>query len=219
MGNCVFLPILIDPERDYHSIFEIVATLLRKRFHQSRSDITGTRQKVEKKMKLKKSFVCQFIVVLLFSIFLKSCGMTGGELYVSDIQDLNVIKEEWNEMKRDLSVDGNSLIVGEKWYSKGLGVHANSEISLAVPKGYTHFVSEVGVDDEIPEENPGSVVFLLIGDGAILYESPIMRSNMPPRRIHINIEGISELKLIVDEADYGTNSDHADWGNARFVKR
>ncbi|RJP23413.1 MAG: hypothetical protein C4527_20120 [Candidatus Omnitrophota bacterium] len=154
-------------------------------------------------------------VLLMFS----SCGMPSGEVYVSDIEELNVLKPGWKEMIRDLSVDGNSLIIGEKWYSKGLGVHANSEISFQTPKGYTHFVAEVGIDDEIPEENPASVIFIVEGDGAVLYESPILKADMPPRRIHVNVEGISELKLIVDEADNGTNSDHADWGNARLVKR
>ncbi len=165
-------------------------------------------------------FMSLCLVLLSMLILFQSCGMvSSGEVFVSDLEELNVLKEEWMPYKRDLSVDGNSLIIGEKWYPKGLGVHANAELSVQIPKGYTYFVAEVGVDDEIPEENPASVRFFVLGDGAVLYESPVLKADMPPRRIHVNIQDMSELVMKVDDAGDGNNSDHADWGNARFVKR
>jgi len=181
----------------------------------------GEIQMVETKdnlsMALKNKWILAIIVIVLL-IALWSL-IPARELYVSDIDDLKVIKFEWKEPMRDKTVDGNSLLIDEKWYPKGMGVHANSELSLKVPKGYSHFIADVGVDDEITPDKPASVQFMVLGDGAVLFETPIVKAGMPPRRIYANVEGVEVLTLKVMDGGDGSNSDHADWGNARFVKR
>lgn len=164
---------------------------------------------------LKWSLIIMICVVLL-CIWIFS---PSGEIYVSDIEDLNVIKFEWKEPQLDQSTDGNSLLIQDKWYAKGLGVHAETEISVNVPSGYTHFISDVGIDDEITDDKPGSVQFLVIGDGTVLYESPILTPKMAPRRILVDVRDIKILNLKATIGGDTSNSDHADWGGARFVRR
>ncbi len=162
----------------------------------------------------------QFIpIVILALILLFWFLVPAQDIYVSDIDEINVIDFEWKEPQRDQSIDGNSLLIDDKWYHKGLGVHANAEVSLAVPYGYTHFISEVGVDDEVAEDSPASVEFIVIGDGAVLHHTPVLEASMPPYRIYVNVEDISMLNLKVTNAGDTSNSDHADWGDARFVKK
>ena len=140
------------------------------------------------------------------------------DLYVSD-QELEVVKFEWAQPQRDKSIAGGSLIINERYYEKGLAVHANSVVNVPVPAGYTHFIAEVGVDDAMKDDGPSSVQFQVLGDGVVLYESPVLRANMPAYRVLVNVEWISQLSLVVKDGGDGTNSDHADWAGARFTRR
>ena len=152
-------------------------------------------------------------------------------IYVSDLEEIEVIEtSEWTDLlemptyRLDASVDGNSLMIDGMFYSKGIGMHAISEIKVKPPSGYTHFVSEIGIDDEVPEdataeEGHATVRFYVYGDGVILYESPVVVRQAPPRRIVVDIRGVRDLRLRVDDAGDGINHDHADWGNARFERR
>ncbi|MBD3267210.1 hypothetical protein GF373_11120 [bacterium] len=136
--------------------------------------------------------------------------------YISDME-ISVLKAEWSKPSLDTTIDGNPIQIDGKTYTKGIGVHANSELSVQVPGGYTHFVAEVGVDDEIQEEKPASVIFQVLGDGAVLYESPILTSDKPPYRICVNIQQVNQLVLSVSGGEDGNIADHADWGLARFT--
>ena len=158
------------------------------------------------------------ILVVILIIFLWMTLMALKEVYVSDLP-FTVVQKEWMEPTKDTSVDGNQLKIDNIMYFKGIGTHALSEISLRVPDGYTHFIAEVGVDDEIADNLPASVTFLVLGDGAVLYESPILKSFMPPYRVDVNVEEVKMLTLRVTNAGDGSNSDHADWGGARFIRR
>lgn len=140
------------------------------------------------------------------------------DLYISDIEELNVLQFEWKEPQRDKSVDGNSILIGDKWYAKGIGIHAVSEFSVSIPRGYTRFIADVGVDDEVAADSPASVEFQVLGDGTLLAQSPVLKAGMPPYRINCRIDGITQLTLRAANGGDGSNSDHGDWGNARVVK-
>lgn len=146
-------------------------------------------------------------------------------IYVSDLDDIEVIEESvWTEHRLDASVNGNSLMIDGKFYSKGVGMHAVSELKVKPPSGYTHFVSEIGIDDEVPEDVSAemahaTVRFFVYGDGVLLYESPVVIRQDPPRRIAVDIRDVRDLRLRVDDAGDGINHDHATWGYARFERR
>lgn len=144
--------------------------------------------------------------------------MPKQDLYISDIEELNVLQFEWKEPQRDVSIDGNSLIIGDIWYPKGIGVHANTDFSVTIPNGFTRFISDVGVDDEVAVDSPASIVFQVIGDGTVLAQSPMLKADMPPFRLDCNIENMTQLTLKALNAGDGSNSDHGDWGNARLTK-
>lgn len=161
-----------------------------------------------------QGFLIAIILVLIIVIW-KS--FPTRDLYVSDIGDIEIVAWEWKEPLLDKSIDGNSLIINEKFYEKGIGLHASCHISVPVPPGYTTFSSDIGIDDEIAPDAPATVKFIVIGDGVVLYESDVIKPDMKPYRIHVNVKWISKLDLIVTDAGDGTNSDHADWANARFI--
>jgi len=123
--------------------------------------------------------------------------------------------QQWGSLGLDLSVDGNTLSIGGQQYSKGLGTHSNSEITMQLGEPYTEFLAEVGVDDEVGGN--GSVVFQVFTDGSQIYDSGIMTGNDSSATVQISLQNTNELILIVTDGGDNINYDHADWAKARLV--
>ncbi len=141
------------------------------------------------------------------------------DIYFSDL-DYEVIQSDRYEPKDDTSVNGRTLQIHTTYYPKGLSVNANSEIFLRIiPDGYTHFTAEIGIDAEVEEKNAASAIFSVLSDGALLYESPVLRSGMAPRLVHVPVEGRRTLVLKVSDAGDGSEYDRANWAMARFQVR
>jgi hypothetical protein len=127
----------------------------------------------------------------------------------------------WGPIERDRSNgeraagDGHTITLEGSTYSKGLGVHAPSDIRFQLGGACTAFRATIGVDDE--SASAGSVVFQVWADGAKLFDSGIMRGTSAGRAIDINVTARAELKLVVTDAGDGSSSDHADWGLARLL--
>lgn len=101
-------------------------------------------------------------------------------------------------------------------YTKGLGVHANSEIRYALNGQYASFASDIGVDDEVGIS--GSVTFEVWADGVKLYDSGAMTGASATKNVNVNLPGKQELRLIVRDNGDGNAKDHGDWANARLLR-
>ncbi|MCM3042093.1 M60 family metallopeptidase [Paenibacillus motobuensis] len=135
--------------------------------------------------------------------------------YLSDI-DWFSATIGWGTVQKDRSVDGNTLKLNDKTYTKGLGTHANSEIVYKLNGQYTSFAALVGVDSEVG--SVGTVEFQVVVDNQVVFSSGVMNKNTEAKEVNVNLSGKNELKLIVTDGGDGINSDHADWVNARLIK-
>ena len=139
--------------------------------------------------------------------------------WLSDLPFLSATNG-WGPVQRDRSNgetganDGHTLKLDGNSYGRGLGVHAASEVRIALDDRYDVFKSLVGIDDEVG--NNGSVVFEVWLDGVRKFQSPIMRGNTPALAVEVSTENAREMKLVVTDAGDGIGSDHADWADARF---
>ena len=109
--------------------------------------------------------------------------------------------------------DGHALTLAGATYNNGLGVHAASRIEYNLNKQCSTFTAQVGLDDEVG--NRGNVQFIVLGDGAELYRSPVMTGDSATQTVNANVSGRSSVVLVVDplgDASY----DHADWVEATF---
>jgi len=141
------------------------------------------------------------------------------DIFLSDLKYETLVSDRMVP-QNDRSVDGNTLQIGKTYYPKGIGTHARSEITYRfLPPGYRYFVAEVGIDAEVPEDSPASVVFSVFSDGTVMYESPVMKPGMPPRFVRVCLAGRRSITLKVSDAGDGIEGDHADWAMARFVAR
>src|SRR5439155_761478 len=102
-------------------------------------------------------------------------------------------------------------------YTKGLGVHAISQVVYNLNQGYTNFLTDVGLDDEEIGHGQGSVVFQVLADSVKIYDSGVMTQASPTPHLNLNVTGVQQLTLMVGDAGDGNNYDHSDWAGARLL--
>ena len=101
-------------------------------------------------------------------------------------------------VKLNLNSQGRAIVLGGAKYSEGLGVLANSSISLALNGQYNRFESTIGVDGT--SNSGSSVIFDVYGDGQLLYQSPTLTYASGAIPIDVNVAGVQTLKLVVSAA-------------------
>jgi hypothetical protein len=123
-------------------------------------------------------------------------------------------------LQRDRSAGGGPLVVGDKRYLKGLGMHSAARLTYQLNKSYQRFLADIALDDSAG--NRGSVTFgvYLLKDGnwAEAYKSVVVRGGDRTMPVSVDVSGAEGLTLTVDYADRGDELDHADWLDARLTK-
>ncbi len=98
-------------------------------------------------------------------------------------------------------------------YEKGLGVHAPSNVSYYVGGQCSRFTSEIGLEGDFA----GKIIFSVVGDGKVLYQSRTYVSGFAPESIDLDLTGVSYLELRVDPISEGAISGaHGVWGDAKI---
>ncbi|WP_245619456.1 NPCBM/NEW2 domain-containing protein, partial [Deinococcus marmoris] len=124
----------------------------------------------------------------------------------------------WGPVERDSSNgeqdirDGTTLKVGGRSFTKGLGVHAASEIRYALGGQCNTFSAFVGIDEEVGKL--GSAQFSVFGDGKMLFDSGVRRGGDLSLPVNVSVAGVRELRLLVSDGGDDNFYDHADWGEA-----
>ncbi|MBC7330012.1 NPCBM/NEW2 domain-containing protein [bacterium] len=131
-------------------------------------------------------------------------------IYLDSLEPVEA-RQDWGELRRNASVQGNPMQIGSRIFSRGLGTHANSRIVYKLGGRYKRFTAYVGADKEVVGN---TVVFEVWGDGRKLWESGVMTVNDGAKMVDLEISGVDILELRVGDAGDGINADHADWAEA-----
>ena len=148
-------------------------------------------------------------------------GPVQATTYLSDLTP-TFTSNAWGPYEKDKSngenaaSDGGPIRIGGVTYTKGLGVHAPSELRYALNKQYSRFLASVGVDGEVG--NSGSVRFQVYGDGTLLYDSGTVRGGQAAKSVDVSVANVTELRLVVTDNGDSNYDDHADWADARVTK-
>ncbi|WP_371503266.1 NPCBM/NEW2 domain-containing protein [Kitasatospora sp. NBC_00374] len=127
----------------------------------------------------------------------------------------------WGPAERDRSNgeagagDGRTLALRGAAYSRGLGVHAGSDITYHLGGTCRNLTVDVGVDDEA--YGNGSVVFQIWKDGAKAADSGTLTGRDAVRRLSADLTGAADLRLVVTDAGDGLRYDHADWADPKLA--
>ncbi|GAA1688512.1 hypothetical protein GCM10009745_36790 [Kribbella yunnanensis] len=143
-----------------------------------------------------------------------------GEQWVSDLEFLDSTNG-WGPVERDHSNgedapgDGATLTLDGTTYTKGLGTHAPSVVTVRLAGNCQTFTAKVGVDDEM--EDRGKVSFKVLTDGVAKHTSDLLTGTSPTATIAVDVTGAQTLTLQVTDGGDGVTSDHADWANAKVT--
>jgi hypothetical protein len=122
-------------------------------------------------------------------------------------------KQGYGELRRDASVDGGVLELGEQMYPRGLGTHAPFELVYDIPTGYSRFMALVGLN----RHASGLAKIRVFLDGRYVRSTGPFGATDPPGEVDIPLMGAMQLKLLgLDLGD--KNGDHVDLANVRLEK-
>jgi putative membrane-bound dehydrogenase-like protein len=139
----------------------------------------------------------------------------AAEIALVDL-DLGKTVQGWNTPKKNQTVSGGRpLKVAKKTYAKGLGTHSVSELWLQLDGKVLGMRGLVGLDDA--QNGSGSVEFVIVGDGQVLFRSGVMGSGEEAKPFEVRLDGVQRLLLHVTDGGDGNGNDHADWLDVVFT--
>ncbi len=145
-------------------------------------------------------------------------------VYVSDLEPTEAVVH--GAVKRDTNYSGKPISMQGKTYDKGISTHAvadpqgdGARVTYDLSGGLSaarRFKALVGLDDSADQR--GSCVFIVEvlrnGQWEKLFESPVIKGDMAPAPIDVDITGAAKLRLRVLNAGDNNYSDHATWAEA-----
>ena len=143
-----------------------------------------------------------------------------SDISPSEVQEKSIfaIQLPW---QRDRSVGNNPirLTIQEPRETielrKGIGMQSFSQLSFANTNEFDRFRAVVGIDAET--NGRGDCQMVVLGDGIELWSRRVKATD-DPLGVDLDIAGIKEIALIVFPGEDFDLGDHADWGEARFLK-
>jgi hypothetical protein len=103
----------------------------------------------------------------------------------------------------------NRLSVNYHFYDKGIGSHADSELTYHLGRKFSKFSADFGIDTE--SDQNAKVYFSLVGDGKELFKSGVKGRFDKPGTTAIDVKGVNYLTLKIVKAGETNFGAHADW--------
>ncbi len=108
----------------------------------------------------------------------------------------------------------DNLSIGGTPYAHGVSVHAPSSLLINLNRQCTSYDAIVGVDDLSALLGVGGVRFSVYGDEERLWRSDVVRPGDPPVPVHVDISGLSMIRLVVEEHTPFGRTAVADWAQS-----
>ena len=152
---------------------------------------------------------------MLFGALVYAATAAPATIWLDEV-DLSRMQQQVLRPKVNQSFSGTTMSIGGRKFARGIGTHATSSLSLDLEGKGQEFSARVGVD-EGKKTDPGSVEFLVLGDGKELWRSGVMRGGQPAKAVNVDLAEVKVLELRVTDGGDGVDSDHADWADARIL--
>jgi serine/threonine-protein kinase len=142
--------------------------------------------------------------------------------YLSELP-LVQVANGWGPVELDRAIgdtapdDGGPLVLGDTTYRHGLGAHAPSQVRVHPPQGCTQFAAVIGIDASSEGPDGGTVIFQVLADGQVRYDSGMVTRQDQPKPIQVDISGAASVDLVVADGGDGNHWDISDWADAELV--
>lgn len=164
-------------------------------------------------MKTKRLLI---VASLVLANAMAACAQSET-VWLDDL-DLTAMTQGYGMPMKNKSIDGRKLTIGGQTFERGVGTHSVSEVAIQLDGGATRFTAQVGLDDEVLERK-NAAEFIVIGDGAQLWTSGIVKVGDAPKECSVSLDGVKRLELLVKEGGDGPHYDHADWADAKILSK
>lgn len=140
--------------------------------------------------------------------------------YLSDLKYISG-RTGWGKIGHDRSCLNRPLRVDKQTFAKGIGVHAPSDLVYDLNGKWNRMTGLAGIDRSAGKGGMGTAtcIFKIIGDGRELFNSGKQTGGDPPKPFDIDLSGIKQLKLMVEDAGDGRTSDHGDWCDVKLYSK
>ncbi len=158
---------------------------------------------------------CDFRVWVLAGLVLLTAACRAADVRLDDRPDLVVHHTQaWGVLGLGTAahmagVEPMKLHIGERRFTRGFGSHAPGVIVVDLGGDYDRFSALVGVQKQ--NGPAGSVVFRVVGDGKVLFDSGVVYQHTPPKQVSVSVRGVQSLELRADDAGDGITCDVANW--------
>ena len=146
--------------------------------------------------------------------------LNASVLYLSDREADRAVYEPYlgptRPYRRDASVVGPALRLGGQTFDRGLGTQSRTLLAYRLDPKAKRFQSTVGLDDAAGPL--GNVVFKVLVDGKLRFESPPMGVGDASKTVDVDLAGGKVLILITEFGERGDVQDSGDWAEARLIR-
>lgn len=130
--------------------------------------------------------------------------------------DLTRFTQDWNlTPKAFLSLEKEPLMIAGKKFRNGLASQTEGLIRFELNGKAQKFHTLFGLDDA--SNKSSSVSFSALADGKEVFQSPVMKRGSKAVDVNINLNGVKQLSLVIDDNGKGLYNDKADFVNAFIV--
>ncbi len=169
-------------------------------------------------------FTLAFSVLLLG--FVNTADLRAAEpvaKYLADELSEHIVSasQGWGTMGINTSAYGDpakplKLRIKDKNYKRGIGTHANGEITVGLFGTFKTFEAEVGIQWQGGQDT-ASAIFQVYVDGRKRFDSGVMCEGDAPRKVSVSVKDAVQLRLVsLDAGDYIT-CDCCNWADARLT--
>jgi alpha-galactosidase len=162
-----------------------------------------------------RTTACPIILALLALNLQPAAPALAAEEVGLHTLDLTKMTQGWGTPQTNRAIRGDALSLGGQTFATGVGTHANSTLWVELAGGSERFQATVGVDDAA--NGAATLAFKVMADGRTLWQSGVMKPNDKPKSLDLDVKGVKNLLLLVQDAGDGISYDHADWAGAKFV--
>jgi alpha-galactosidase len=157
------------------------------------------------------------IALLLLSII--SANAYSQSLKKAWLDDLNIqiFSQSIRPVQAKTNYSHDSIYINGNFYKRGIGAQSVCILSFYLKKNARRFTAMVGADDKGNKDIP--IKFYVIGDKKILFESGEMKIGDAPEKVDVDLNGITELGLLVTDPIGGIRNKrtYCDWANAQLI--
>jgi alpha-galactosidase len=155
-----------------------------------------------------------FCAVAFLAAFTTVAAAEVRTVWLDDLE-LGLIKQGWGKATAKKSVQGKPLRMQGKTYDRGVGSHAAGSFYVELDGNTKRFQTSVGVDNN--SNGPGTISVTLVGDGKVLFRSPVLKNGEAPAVIDLDLTNVKLLAVRMDDGGDNPNFDHVDWADAKFT--